>query len=179
MTETPDKVVGRILVLTGDGKGKSTSAFGMAMRAAGWGQRVCVIQFLKKASRKTGEAVAARQLAIEWLTLGDGFTWQSPDLARDRATCQRIWQQCRDKIVANAYDMIVLDEINAVLAWGWLPVVDVIDCLQREKPPGLHLVLTGRDAPSALIAVADTVTEMVSVKHAFQTGVKATKGIEL
>ncbi|MBF0401681.1 MAG: cob(I)yrinic acid a,c-diamide adenosyltransferase [Magnetococcales bacterium] len=177
-SEVSNRPPGRILVLTGDGKGKSSSAFGMALRAVGWGQRVCVIQFLKKATRKTGEEKAARQLGVEWLTLGDGFTWNSPNLDRDRATCQRIWLLCREKITSQHYDLIVLDEINAVLAWEWLPVSDVIHCLQQEKPPQLHMILTGRDAPDALISVADTVTEMVSVKHAFQNGVRAVKGIE-
>ncbi len=172
-------VAGRILVLTGDGKGKSTSAFGMAMRAAGWNQRVCVIQFLKKATRKTGEEQAARRLGIEWLTLGDGFTWNSPDLERDRATSQRIWLQCREKMISRSCDLLILDEINAVLAWGWLSVAEVVHCLQQEKPRELHIILTGRQAPEALISVADTVTEMVSIKHAYQKGVRATKGIEL
>ncbi|MEO5339735.1 MAG: cob(I)yrinic acid a,c-diamide adenosyltransferase [Magnetococcus sp. MYC-9] len=179
MSEAREKAGGRILVLTGDGKGKSSSAFGMVLRAAGWQQRVCVIQFIKKASRKTGEQQAALRLGIEWLTLGDGFTWNSPDLARDRATSQRIWQLCREKIRSGHYDMIVLDEINAVLSWGWLSVTEVIACLQQEKPAALHLILTGRNAPAELIAAADTVTDMVSVKHAFEQGVRATRGIEL
>lgn len=174
----PATLPGRILVLTGDGKGKSSSAFGMALRAVGWEQRVSVIQFLKKATRKTGEERAGRRLGIEWLTLGDGFTWNSPDLERDRATCQKIWKLCREKIMSDSYDMIILDEINAVLAWGWLPVAEVVHCLQQEKPPHLHIILTGRDAPTELISVADTVTEMVSVKHAFQNGVRAVRGIE-
>ena len=170
--------VGRLLVLTGDGKGKSTSAFGVALRAAGWGQRVCVIQFLKKATRQTGEEQAARRLGIEWLTLGDGFTWNSPNLERDRATSQGIWTLCREKIIAATYDLIVLDEINTVLAWGWLAIDAVVACLQQEKPLALHVILTGRNAPAEIIAVADTVTEMVSIKHAFQQGVRAAKGIE-
>ena len=178
MRAKENKAVGRILVLTGDGKGKSSSAFGMALRAAGWEQRVCVIQFIKKASRKTGEQQAAQRLGIEWLTLGDGFTWNSPDLQRDRATSQRIWQLCREKILSADYDLIILDEINAVLSWGWLSVAEVVQCLQQEKPPALHLILTGRSAPDGLIAAADTVTEMVSVKHAFEQGVLAAKGIE-
>lgn len=175
---TPATSPGRILVLTGDGKGKSSSAFGMALRAVGWEQRVCVIQFLKKATRKTGEEQAGRRLGIEWLTLGDGFTWKSPDLDRDRATTQQIWQLCREKIVSGNYDMIILDEINAVVAWGWLQAADVVHCLKQEKPSHLHIILTGRNAPAELISVADTVTEMVSVKHAFQNGVRAVRGIE-
>ncbi|MBF0186140.1 MAG: cob(I)yrinic acid a,c-diamide adenosyltransferase [Magnetococcales bacterium] len=173
------QTAGRILVLTGHGKGKSSSAFGMALRAAGWQKRVCVIQFIKKASRKTGEVQAAERLGIEWHTMGDGFTWDSPDLERDKATTRRIWQFCREKMVSAAYDMIVLDEINAVIAWGWLEEAEVVQWLQVEKPASLHVILTGRDAPAALIAVADTVTEMVEVKHAFQQGVRAMKGIEL
>ncbi|WP_130471816.1 cob(I)yrinic acid a,c-diamide adenosyltransferase [Candidatus Magnetaquicoccus inordinatus] len=172
------QIIGRIVVLTGHGKGKSSSAFGMALRAAGWDKRVCVIQFIKKASRKTGEIQAAQRLGIEWHTLGDGFTWDSPDLERDKATSRRIWQFCQEKILSAAYDMIILDEINAVLSWGWLDLPAVLHCLQVEKPAPLHLILTGRDAPAELMAAADTVTEMVEVKHAFQQGVRACKGIE-
>ncbi|MBF0098942.1 MAG: cob(I)yrinic acid a,c-diamide adenosyltransferase [Magnetococcales bacterium] len=169
---------GRIVVLTGPGKGKSSSAFGMALRAAGWDKRVCVIQFLKSANRKSGEEQAARRLGIEWHTLGDGFTWDSPDLERDKATSRRIWQFCREKMASGAHDMMILDEINAVLAWGWLEMAAVLHGLLQEKPATMHIILTGRDAPHALQEVADTVTEMVEVKHAFHQGVRASKGIE-
>ncbi|MEO5335065.1 MAG: cob(I)yrinic acid a,c-diamide adenosyltransferase [Magnetococcus sp. YQC-5] len=170
---------GRLLVLTGDGKGKSTSAFGMAMRAVGWNQKVCIIQFLKKSTRKTGEQFAAQRLGIEWHTLGDGFTWNSPNLERDKTTSQNIWKLCREKILSDQYNLLILDEINTVLSWEWLPVSEIIACLKQEKPPRLHIIFTGRNAPAELIAVSDTVTEMISVKHAFQQGVRATKGIEL
>lgn len=169
---------GRILVLTGLGKGKSSSAFGMVFRAVGWGMRVCVIQFIK-GKRTTGEQQAARHFeTVEWHALGDGFTWDTHNPEQDRITNQKTWVFAQEKIRSQLFDLVLLDEINYAMHYGWLTGKEVATFIQTEKPPGLHLILTGRGAPAAVLALADTVTEMQEVKHAFQIGIKAERGIE-
>jgi cob(I)alamin adenosyltransferase len=167
-----------ILVNTGDGKGKTTAALGTALRAAGRGLRVCVIQFLKSPSWKVGEAKAGRDLGIEWWTLGDGFTWDSKDMARTEAAAVDAWAAARAKISSGEYDLVVLDEVTYPMTWGWIDEGDVVAAL-RARPPHVNVILTGRDAPAALIEAADTVTEMVKTKHAFDSGIAAVKGIDL
>ncbi|MBF0293829.1 MAG: cob(I)yrinic acid a,c-diamide adenosyltransferase [Magnetococcales bacterium] len=169
---------GLVVVLTGDGKGKSTSAFGMVMRAVGWEQRVCVLQFIKSAKRRTGEQMAALRLNVEWHALGDGFTWKNPDPVANLATARRAWAVCREKLASGAYDMIVWDEIHHAITQGWLTAAEVAEAIRLEKPPATHLILTGRNAPPELIAIADTASEIVSIKHAFAAGIPAAKGIE-
>lgn len=169
---------GRILLLTGSGKGKSSSAFGMVFRAMGWGMRVCVIQFIK-GQRVTGEQRAAGHFdTVEWHALGDGFTWDTNNPEQDRQTNRKNWTFAQKKICSKQFDLVVLDEINYVMLYGWLTGEEVASFIREEKPPELHLVLTGRGAPDAVIAVADTVTEMQEVKHPFQAGIKAKRGIE-
>jgi cob(I)alamin adenosyltransferase len=167
-----------ILVNTGDGKGKTTAALGTALRAAGRGLRVCVIQFLKSPSWKVGEAKAGRDLGIEWWTLGDGFTWDSKDMARTQAAAVDAWAAARAKISTGDFDLVVLDEITYPMTWGWIAEDEVIGAL-RARPSHVNVILTGRDAPAALVEAADTVTEMVKTKHAFDSGVAAVKGIDL
>lgn len=169
---------GLTLVHTGDGKGKSSSAFGVAFRAAGWGMQVLVVQFIK-GGWKTGEQQAAARFEnIEWHALGDGFTWDTQNPAQDRATSQEIWVLCQEKIRSHRYDLVVLDEIIYCCAYGWLSGAEIADFIRREKPPWMHLILTGRDAPAELIEVADTVTEMRMIKHAFDKGIHAEQGVE-
>lgn len=169
---------GITLVLTGEGKGKSSSAFGTVFRAAGWGMQVLVIQFIK-GKWKTGEQQAASRFEnIEWHALGDGFTWDTKNPEQDRATSREIWQFCQEKIRTRHYDLVVLDEINYVCHYGWISCEEIADFIQREKPPWMHLILTGRGAPSEIIAIADTVTEMGLVKHAFEQGIQAEQGME-
>lgn len=169
---------GRILIATGPGKGKSSSAFGMVFRAAGWGMRVCVIQFIKS-QRSTGEQRAAQTFKnIEWHSLGDGFTWNTNNPQQDQITNQKTWAFAQEKIRCNSFDLLLLDEINYAMHYGWLTGEEVATFIQAEKPPALHLILTGRGAPAAVLALADTVTEMQEVKHAFQMGIKAERGIE-
>jgi cob(I)alamin adenosyltransferase len=169
---------GILLVHTGDGKGKSSSAFGVVFRAAGWGMRVCVIQFIK-GQWKTGEQQAARRFDnIEWHALGDGFTWDTQNPEQDRRTSREIWELCKQKIRSRHYDLVVLDEINYCCGYGWLSGAEIADFIRAEKPPWMHLILTGRQAPDEVIALADTVTEMRLVKHAFDAGIKAEQGIE-
>ncbi len=178
MNTASKKKPGRVLVLTGDGKGKSSSAFGMVFRAAGWGLRICVIQFIK-GRRTTGEERAAAYFDnISWHALGDGFTWDTKNPDQDCATSRDIWSFCQEQIRSNNFDMVVLDEINYVLGYGWLTGAEVAAFIREEKPFGLHLLLTGRGASEELLAVADTVTEMGVVKHAYQDGRKAERGIE-
>lgn len=172
------RVSSLVLVNTGDGKGKTTAALGTALRAAGRGLRVCVVQFLKSPSWKTGEAKAGRELGIEWWTLGDGFTWDSKDIEKTTAAAVDAWTAAREKIVSGDFDLVVLDELTYPVTWGWIAEGDVVAAL-GARPAHTSVIITGRDAPAALVDAADTVTEMVKTKHAFDAGIKALKGIDL
>lgn len=173
-----EKRKGIVLVHTGDGKGKSSSAFGVAFRAAGWGLQVLVVQFIK-GEWKTGEQQAATHFDnIEWHALGDGFTWNTQNPEQDRKTSRDIWEFCQQKIRSQHYDLVVLDEINYCCGYGWINGAEIADFIRREKPPWMHLLLTGRKAPAEVIEVADTVTEMRKEKHAFDNGISAQQGVE-
>lgn len=169
---------GLVIVNTGDGKGKSTAAFGTVLRAWGRGLRVCVIQFIKAETGNWGEVKAARKLGLEWYLTGDGFTWLSKDINESQAKAVHAWQLAQEKIASGNYDLIVLDEMTYTFQMGWLAVNDVIAWLQEHKPDELHIIITGRDAPNELINYADLVTEMRQVKHPFEKGIKAQAGIE-
>ena len=172
------KRTGLIVVSTGEGKGKSSSAFGMAFRAAGWGMKVCVIQFIK-GKWKTGEQKAAEKFDnIEWHALGDGFTWNTNDPEQDIATSREIWELCKAKLCSHDYDMLVFDEINYVTGYGWIDGDEIAGFLREERPEWMHVILTGRNAHPAVIEVAHTVTEMHKVKHAFDAGIAASQGVE-
>ena len=169
---------GVTLVHSGDGKGKSSSGFGVVFRAAGWGMRICVIQYIK-GKWKTGEHRAAQKFDnIEWHALGDGFTWDTKNPEQDIATSREIWQFSRDKILSEEFDLVMLDEINYCCNYGWLAGADIAEFIRTEKPKWLHLILTGRNAAAEVIEVADTVTEMKKIKHAFDGGINAVQGIE-
>ena len=173
-----DRRHGLVLVLTGEGKGKSSSAIGMVFRAAGWGMKVCVIQFIK-GQWQTGEQKAAQRFDnIEWHALGDGFTWDTKNPQQDIATSRRIWELGKEKILSGEFDLVLLDEINYCCGYGWLSGREIAEFILQHKPAWQHLILTGRNAPSEVIDVADTVTEMRAVKHAFTQGIKAEQGIE-
>jgi cob(I)alamin adenosyltransferase len=173
-----EKRKGITLVHTGEGKGKSSSAFGVAFRAAGWGMQVLVVQFIK-GQWKTGEQQAAARFDnIEWHALGDGFTWDTNNPEQDRKTSREIWAFCQEKIRSQEYDLVVLDEINYCCSYGWLGGDEIADFIRREKPSWMHLILTGREAPPEVIEVADTVTEMRKLKHAYDSGLKAEQGVE-
>lgn len=169
---------GLVIVNTGNGKGKSTAAFGMLLRAWGRGLRVCVIQFIKSETGKWGEVKAAQKLGIDWFTTGNGFTWLSKDMDETTARAIHGWELAKEKIAGGNYDVIILDEFTYALHYGWLNTVQVIDWLKASKPEKLHLVITGRNAPAELIEYADLVTEMLEVKHPYQKGIKAQAGIE-
>jgi len=166
-----------VMVNTGDGKGKSTAAFGTAMRAVARGWKVCVIQFVKSGKWKVGEQKAAVSLGIEWLTIGDGFTWDSKDMDRTEAMARHAWTVSKEKIQSGRYGLVVLDEITYPMNWGWIPSAEVVDVI-KNRPPSVNVIATGRDAPAELIEVADTVTEMKKVKHAFDRGVRAIRGLD-
>jgi cob(I)alamin adenosyltransferase len=166
-----------VLVNTGDGKGKSTSAFGTAIRAVARGWNVAVIQFLKSGEWSVGEEKIGRDLGIDWLALGDGFTWDSDDLEESEAIAREAWRIARDKIGSGDYQLIVLDEITYPINWGWIDLAEVVSVL-RERPENVSLIITGRDAPAEVVEVADTVTDMRKVKHAFDRGVMARRGID-
>ncbi|NBB82149.1 MAG: cob(I)yrinic acid a,c-diamide adenosyltransferase [Alphaproteobacteria bacterium] len=174
---------GLLIVHTGKGKGKSTAAFGLAARALGNGLKLGVVQFVK-GKWQTGERVVLEafpdQVTIR--TMGEGFTWETQDRARDMAAARAGWDMAKEMIEAArtdppAYDMIILDELNIVLRYDYLPIEEVLDVLV-DRPPDLHVVVTGRNAKEPLIDAADLVTEMTMVKHPFRAGVKAQKGIE-
>lgn len=169
---------GLVLVFTGNGKGKTTAALGTLFRAWGRDFRVCVIQFLKAETGAWGEVKAAQRLGIEWYKTGDGFTWTSKDIDETRAKALHGWELAKQKIASGEYDLVILDEFTYPLAFGWLDPGEVIEWLRAHKPPQMHLIITGRDAPPLLIEYADLVTEMREVKHPFAIGVKAQAGIE-
>ncbi len=173
-----NKKKGLVLVLTGPGKGKSSSALGMVLRALGWNMRVCVIQFIK-GERKTGEEHAIQRFeGVEWHALGDGFTWETNNPQQDLETARHTWNVAREKIQFGSFDMVLLDEINYAVQYGWISGQEIADFIQNAKPPRTHLILTGRNAAPEVIEVADTVTEMQVVKHAYENGIPAKRGIE-
>ncbi|MGZ4958058.1 MAG: cob(I)yrinic acid a,c-diamide adenosyltransferase [Methylomonas sp.] len=173
-----DRRRGVVLVNTGEGKGKSSSAFGMVFRAAGWGMKVCVIQFIKGQWQTGEQKAAARFDNIEWHALGDGFTWDTKNPEQDIKTSHEIWEFAKQKIRSDEFDLVVLDEINYCCGYHWISGQEIADFIQHEKPSWLHLVLTGRNAAPEVIAAAHTVTEMQKIKHAFQQGIKAEQGVE-
>jgi len=173
------KKKGLLIVNTGKGKGKSTAAFGVVLRAWGRGLRICVIQFIKSEKGKWGEVKAAKKLGIDWLSTGDGFTWRSKDMDETIARAQHGWKMAQEKITSGEYDLIVLDEFTYPMHFEWLDVNEVITWLQENKPPMLHLIITGRNAPQELIDYADLVTEMKEIKHPYkEQEISAQSGIE-
>jgi cob(I)alamin adenosyltransferase len=166
-----------LLVNTGDGKGKSTAAFGVMLRALARGWDVAVAQFVKSGDWKVGEEAIGRRLGVDWYALGDGFTWDSDDLDHDRALARQGWATAADLVTTGAHQLVVLDELTYLMTWGWVDTTEVIDCLVA-RPSHVNVVVTGRDAPAALVDIADTVTEMRNVKHAYDRGIAAKRGID-
>ncbi len=181
-TEKPyDKAEGErrgiVIVNTGDGKGKSTAAFGLALRAHGRGKAVKIYQFMKVPSARFGEHRMFEQLGIPIEGLGDGFSWKSQDLERSAELARQGWERARETILGGQHFLVVLDEITYPLLYGWLPLDNVVRTL-KERPRDVHVCLTGRRCPAELIEIADTVTEMTLVKHAYKAGIPAQRGIE-
>jgi len=169
---------GLLLVHTGNGKGKSSSAFGMIARALGHGMHVGVAQFIKGRSDTGEEAFFRKQENVIWHVLGEGFTWDTQNLERDTETAQRGWAIVQQMLRDPTLDLIILDELTYPLKFGWLDLPTVLSDL-KNRPPMQHVVITGRGAPDALCEAADTVTEMTDIKHAFRSGIQAQKGIDL
>ena len=181
-TETPDKGGHRsakslVLVNTGDGKGKSSSAFGMMIRGVARDWNVAVVQFVKSGEWNVGEEKVGRQLGVTWHNEGEGFTWNSEDLDHDKAIAQAGWETARDLIMAGNHELVILDELTYLINWGWIDAEPVYETL-RNRPETVSVVVTGRDAPQGLIDVADTVSEVVKVKHAFDDGILAKRGLD-
>jgi cob(I)alamin adenosyltransferase len=172
---------GLLMVHTGSGKGKSTAAFGLALRAMGHGFKVGVVQFGKGAwqtgERRMLERLGAEEGLLSWHTLGEGFTWETQDRARDEAAARRAWDKARELMADPAIRLLVLDELSIALRYGHLPLAEVVEALTARRAD-LHIVVTGRNAKPELVAAADLVTEMTLVKHHFAAGVKAQEGIE-
>lgn len=166
-----------VLVNTGHGKGKSSAAFGVMGRGWARGWTVGVVQFVKGGKWKVGERKLADHLGIEWHTLGDGFTWESTDLDETAAKGRHAWEVAREKLASGEYDLLILDELTYAVKYGWVSVEDVVAGV-RDRSPKTNVVITGRDAADEIIELADTVTEMRKVKHAYDRGIKAKKGIE-
>jgi cob(I)alamin adenosyltransferase len=176
-TKTIEK--GLLIVHTGKGKGKSTAAFGMIFRALGHGMPVAIVQFVK-GKWQTGERVALEKFGdlVSINTMGEGFTWETQDRQRDLSAARAAWERAKAIIKAGKHKVVLLDEINIVLRYEYLPIDEVVAFLRDEKPADVHVIVTGRNANEALIEIADLVTEMEAVKHPFRSGVKAQKGIE-
>lgn len=173
-----DQDKGLLLVLTGNGKGKSSSAFGMVARALGHGMKVGVAQFIKGRTDTGEEAFFSKQDNVVWHVLGEGFTWETQNLARDTETAQRGWAVVKEMLNDASLDLIVLDELTYPITYGWLQLDTILSDLEN-RPPMQHVVITGRAASKALCDAADTVSELQDVKHAYRAGVQAQKGIDL
>lgn len=166
-----------VLVNTGNGKGKTTAAIGVAVRGHARGWPVGVVQFLKSGTWRTGEEKVCRELGIDWWAHGEGFTWDSTDLTEDQAVARGGWEHARQLIVAGDHQLVILDEITYPLNWGWIDSEDVLATI-RDRPQHVNIVCTGRNAPAGLIEIADTVSEINVVKHAYKQGIRAKKGID-
>jgi cob(I)alamin adenosyltransferase len=166
-----------VVVNTGNGKGKSSSAFGMMLRGLAVGWKVAVVQFVKSGDWRVGEEKMGRELGVDWHTFGEGFTWDSDDLDHDRAHAATGWAFAADLIRAGEHQLVILDELTYLCTWGWIDTADVAATI-RDRPTHVNVIVTGRDAPAELLAVADTVTEMTEVKHAYQQGIRAKRGID-
>jgi cob(I)alamin adenosyltransferase len=168
---------GLVIVNTGDGKGKSSSAFGVMLRAVARGWSVAVVQFIKSDKWQTGEKKMADDLGVEWIVGGDGFTWESDDMEATERAAQDAWGRAKALIEGGEFDLIILDEATYPVTFGWIDVDDVVGTI-RSRPDSVNIIVTGRDAHESIVEAADTVTEMRKVKHAFDEGIIARKGLD-
>lgn len=170
---------GLVIVFTGNGKGKTTAALGMMLRAWGNDMKVCMVQFIKDEKSNFGEHKAAHKVGIEIISSGDGFVWNSKNLSETSARAKNGWQIAQEKISSGKYDMVVLDEITYCFSYGWLDFTEIQQWLDKNKPDLTHVIITGRNAKKEVIDYADLVTEMREIKHPYKTqGIKAQPGIE-
>jgi len=166
-----------VVLNTGDGKGKSSAAFGVMIRGVARDWPVVVVQFVKSGKWHVGEEKVGRQLGVEWRNVGDGFTWDSDDIEHDKALAREGWAEAAALIADGEYRLVILDEITYLCSWGWIDTAEVAAAI-AGRPQNVNIVITGRDAPPELIEVADTVTEMRKIKHAYDSGINAMRGIE-
>lgn len=166
-----------LVVNTGNGKGKSSAAFGVMVRGVARGWKVAVLQFIKSGDWKVGEETVGRQLGVEWQALGHGFTWDSNNLDNDKVLARQSWATARALIESGVYDLIILDELTYLMNWSWIDADEVIAVL-RDRPAHVNIIVTGRDASQQLQDIADTVTEMREIKHAYNSGIRAKRGID-
>jgi cob(I)alamin adenosyltransferase len=166
-----------VLVLTGNGKGKSSSAFGMVMRAVAREWKVCVVQFIKSSEWQVGEQKICESLNVQWHSLGGGFTWDSNNIEHDKDLARKAWEVSTRLIQSGEFDLIVLDEVTYLMAWNWVEHENILEVI-ADRPQHVNLICTGRDAPQSLIDIADTVTSMTNLKHAYESGIAAKKGID-
>ena len=166
-----------VMVNTGHGKGKSTAAFGTLIRAVARDWPTAVVQFLKSGDWNTGEEKVCRELGVQWFSAGDGFTWESDDLDETRAKAVAAWKFSAELIAGSDYRLVVLDEISYAMTWGWIAADEVASAV-ASRPERVSVILTGRDMADEVIEAADTVTEMVKVKHAFDSRIRAKKGLD-
>ena len=168
---------GLVIVNTGTGKGKTTAAMGVMLRAWGRDMKVIMLQFIKHTTANFGEQRAAKKMDIEMVAMGDGFTWRSRDLEQTADLAREHWEGCKEIIAKGEHDVVILDEFTYAMHYGWIPVDDVLETL-RNRPEMMHVIITGRNAPPQLVDFADLVTEMTLVKHPYHEGIKAQPGIE-
>lgn len=175
-----EKTKGLLIVNTGDGKGKTTCSIGLMVRAVGQGLNCCMIQFMKSKTDRYGEHESLETLGIEVHTMGDGFTWDTNDPAQDIKTSEETWSLCVEKMRSGEYDLLVFDELVYVLDYKFLDLQKVLDEIKavKQDQPALHIILSGRNAPTELVELADLVTEMKEIKHPFHSGIYAQQGIE-
>jgi cob(I)alamin adenosyltransferase len=166
-----------VLVNTGNGKGKSSAAFGVMLRALALDWKVAVLQFVKSGDWKVGEETIGRRLGVDWRSFGDGFTWDSDNLDEDKSHARAGWAEAKALIEAGEHKLVILDEITYLCTWGWIDTDDVVATI-RGRPESVNVIVTGRDAPAPIVELADTVTEMTEIKHAYRTGIRAKRGID-
>jgi cob(I)alamin adenosyltransferase len=166
-----------VVVNTGNGKGKSSAAFGMMIRAIGRDWNVAVVQFIKSGNWNTGEEKIARQLGVDWHAFGEGFTWDSDDLSNDRAHAAAGWAKAMEIMNAGKHQLVIFDELTYLSSFNWLDISEIVSAISN-RPSHVNVIITGRDAAPELIEIADTVTEMREVKHAYQQGIRAMRGLD-
>lgn len=166
-----------VIVNTGNGKGKSSSAFGMMIRGLARDWNVAVVQFIKSGNWNVGEEKMGRKLGVDWFSFGDGFTWDSDDLTNDRAHAAEGWAKAIELMEAGEHQLVIFDELTYLSSFGWLPIADIIGPI-ADRPRHVNVIVTGRDAAPELIELADTVTEMTEIKHAYTSGIRALRGID-
>jgi cob(I)alamin adenosyltransferase len=168
---------GLVMIYTGNGKGKTTAALGQLVRVSGWDWKVVMFQFIKGSKLAAGEHRAAKKLGLDLRPMGAGFTWNEKGKEKAVALSLEQWRNCKDAILSGDFKMVIMDEASYPMKLGWISLKDVIDTIKR-RPEGTHVLLTGRDMPDEIIELADLVTEMREIKHPFNNGIKAQKGVE-